>query len=332
MIINTKNLHLISAIRLIFASTIGLIIGYLTNLPHSVWIVISIVVVLFDQSTVGGTIQKGIFRASATILSALISIFTLYLFKNNILINDIVFILCLFVYAYYFMGTKKSYIGVIGSVTIAIILLGDVGSIEGAVLRSITILLGVILAALSMLFFFPQYANKNKNQLLTHLLSQLENTLNNFMNKHITFEELHEDFIHYESTYLQQITLVNRLIDESKFEIKLFHKRRLDNKAYQETILHFRRINRLVGVLIHHLPNSNFRFNYNLAKIINDVIAKIKYVKKYLTQQDNSWQNIIINKNEYAGFDTTDQDLLFAVHTIKHISSEIDLIIATINK
>lgn len=88
--------QLIRALRLVFAAIIGLIIAHLSHLPHSVWIVISIVVVLFDQSTVGGTIQKGGLRIIATIISACISIMALYLFKNNLLINEIIFILCLF--------------------------------------------------------------------------------------------------------------------------------------------------------------------------------------------------------------------------------------------
>lgn len=44
------------------------------------------------------------------------------------------------------MGTKKSYIGVLGSVTIAIILLNDPVNTSSAIFRSITIIIGVLLA------------------------------------------------------------------------------------------------------------------------------------------------------------------------------------------
>ena len=102
----------------------------------------------------------------------------------------------------------------------------------------------------------------------------------------------------------------------------------LKPNEYQDSILHFRRINRLVGVLIHHLPETKLRFNSDLTQIINDVIVKIRLIKNFLTQ--NQLDINAINEKDYPETAITNQDLLFAIHNVKHISREIDLILKTI--
>lgn len=324
MQINFRNPQFLRSARLVIAAIVGILITKLSSIQHSVWIVISIIVVLYDQSTVGGTIQKGIFRASATILSAIISIFTIYVFHNNLLINEIVSVIGIFLYGYFFMGTKKSYIGSIGGVTLAILLLSSIGDANAAISRATTIVIGVILAALTMIFFFPQYANKTKNQILVHLLSQLENRLSNFMNKNISLEELHTDFVIYERGYIQQLAQINRLMEESKFEIKIFHKKYLNNKLYQDMILHFRRINRLTGVLVHHLSDNKPRFDNNVAIVLNTIIEEIMSIKHFILKNMRKDQKQFSDLN--LTIDTNNHEVIFIIQTAKHILSEICLI------
>lgn len=324
MKINFRNPKFLRAARIVIAAIIGTLITNLSNIQHSVWIVISIIVVLYDQSTVGGTLQKGLFRASATILSAAISILTLYVFHNNQLANEIIAITGIFLYAYFFIGTKKSYIGAIGGVTLAILLLSNIANVDAAISRTLTIVMGVILGALTMIFFFPEYANKTKNQVLIHLLSQLENTLSNFMSKNISLEELHADFVSYERSYIQQLAQINRLMEESKFEMKIFQKKHLNNKLYQNMILHFRRINRLTGVLVHHLSDNKPRFDNNVAIVLKTIIEEIRDIKyfihKNVPKEHDKTPEINIR------IDTDDYELLFIIQTGKHILSEICLI------
>ena len=170
---------LIRACRLMIALATGTLTSYLLKIPMSGWVMITTCVVLFDQDTVGGTINRGKLRFWATFYGALISLVCIIFFPDNMIIVWSVIGITTFVYAYIYMGTAKSYIGVLGSATLAIILLGNNHhpDLHTAIYRIMDIAIGVIFALLSMLLFFPEYALNRARSIIIKSLTDISSLI-----------------------------------------------------------------------------------------------------------------------------------------------------------
>lgn len=140
---------LIRSSRILLAMITGYTIAEILHIDHPLWIFTTSIVVIFDQSTIGGAVLRGFLRFSATIAGATIGLLVLVIFHNNQITNDITILICTFIFGYFFMDTKYSYIGVLGSIIIVIVLSTDLGNTDGikiAMDRVISILIGTVIA------------------------------------------------------------------------------------------------------------------------------------------------------------------------------------------
>ena len=268
MLLQLKNKSIfIRACRLTIAVILGIILAKMLDLEISGWILITISVIMFDQGTVGGTIQKGYYRLMATLIGSIIGITTLFIFKNTAWVNDIVIIITAFIAATLFTNRKDSYIGNLCFITVVIILM-DVHSIHEALLRPINILIGVFLSLILSRYFLPQYA---KNSLLT-LLEQCGNNLIKLIDDLLIFDNIENK---QEKFRAIEINLMQNIIDFSKIKNEALFERKSDKPlivSYSNIFLHYRRIYRLLSSLYY----TQLQPDFILDTITQDKLSIIK--------------------------------------------------------
>ncbi len=263
--------RVIRALRLILALAAGIVTGYLIKIPMSGWITVTTTVILFDQDTIGGAISRSKLRFVATLFGSLIALACILFFHDNWLIIWSVLSVSCFIYAYIFMGSKKSYIGVLGIATMAIIIFSSNGtSLQHAMYRIMDIIIGIVFALLSMLFFFPQYAIKKSHRLIFSTLDDITNLIKNIQNQD-NIEQVRQHILKIETKFLNDVTNFNKTIDEAKHELAGKKNPQLIEN-YNKCVLQIRRLYRLIIVIFYYeLENDNLndpQLNQILFKIL----------------------------------------------------------------
>lgn len=263
--------RVIRALRLILALAAGIVTGHLIKIPMSGWITVTTTVILFDQDTIGGAISRSKLRFVATLFGSLIALACILFFRNNWLIIWSVLSISCFVYAYIFMGSKKSYIGVLGIATMAIIIFSSNGtSLQHAMDRIMDIVIGISFALLSMLLFFPQYAIRKSHQLIFSALGDITNLIKNIQNQD-NIEQVRQHILKIETKFLNDVTNFNKTIDEAKHELAGKKNPQLIEN-YSKCVLQIRRLYRLIIVIFYYeLENDNLndpQLNQILFKIL----------------------------------------------------------------
>lgn len=143
-----------------FKTAIACLIGYLivifSPLPQPQWIVITILVVMSAQSTMGGMLIKSHMRFWGTLAGGLISVTALFLVGNDVWGVALVLLASTLLFSY-IAGSSgdMSAAGVLGGVTVVMILLSQKATVLMAGERIFEIILGIIIAFLVSKFIFP---------------------------------------------------------------------------------------------------------------------------------------------------------------------------------
>jgi uncharacterized membrane protein YccC len=270
--------------KILRASRLSLviIITFLTTwyfqIPEGEWALITACIVLFEYTTVGGVLTKSYLRFLATFSSAIYSIIVIYFFDNNVYVNMIAAVGGLFVYTYYFMDGKQSYVGILGSVTLTIMLF-NYSNIDAAILRPFNIAIGIAIAVIVLRFFYPEYARNRV--LVTHadFIEHLIQIVNNFLDAEQSLEKVKADYLMYENKLIADISTFNRYVDESKIETKKTPEFVLKNiRAFG----HLKRIYRLLSVLIYHIATEDIRANRQLHENLVVVIHQLQSIKSHI--------------------------------------------------
>lgn len=314
-----KTQRIIRATRLCLTILIAELIIRYFNINHSAWIPITITVVLFDQATVGGILNRSFLRLCATISGILIGLATLFVFKNNVTLNIVATLIATFIYAYLFMDKKNSYIGILGLVTLFMILLSN-DSINTSIYRSSNIIFGIIIAIVMSLIFFPQSAKKTTSQLLIASIEKIKITFELLLSENQNnYKELETHFLNIESGLISQLTQFSRYLDEAKFEGQA-------NKLqyYSTVLLSIRRIYRILNVIYQTNSYANLH-NHKEIKLILQNLYQV---------YSNLYDNLTVNKKELLHIDTTtftkpdsitdkeEYDLIFIHKILNHLIDE----------
>lgn len=288
--INLDKKKLIRATRLIIALSTGSIASYLLQIPMSGWVMITACVVLFDQDTVGGTINRSKLRFMATFYGAMISLGCIFFFPHNIILIWLVIGLTTFICAYIYMSTPKSYIGLLGSITLVIILFGSHGpDLHTAIYRTMDIAIGVLFALLSMILFFPEYAIDRAHTLTLKSLGEIDKLIKTIKNEH-NLEKIRQHTQTVEMTLLQDIINFNKTIDDAKHELKARRNPELIEK-YNQSLLQIRRLYRLMMFIFHYEINQTHIDNKKLHLIMTQISTIID--KFYMPQNEASQIDLI---------------------------------------
>ncbi|RTL10416.1 MAG: FUSC family protein [Neisseriaceae bacterium] len=281
--------RVIRALRLVLALAAGIVTAYLIKIPMSGWITVTTTVVLFDQETIGGAINRSKLRFLATLFGSLIALVCILFFHDNWLIIWSVLSISCFVYAYIFMGSKKSYIGVLGIATMAILIFGSNGgtSLQHAMYRIIDIVIGISFALLSMLLFFPQYAINKSHQLIFKALDDITNLIKNIQNQD-NIEQVRQHILTIETKFLSDVTNFNKTIDEAKHELAAKKNPQLIEN-YSKCLLQIRRLYRLLIVIFYYeLENDNLNDPY-----LNQILSKFLQIIQSTTDKNQNYSLII---------------------------------------
>jgi uncharacterized membrane protein YccC len=323
--------YYLRAIRLGFCISISLLLSHFFNFLHPLWILITIIVVMFDQATVGGTIYRGFLRIIATAFGAAIGAFILLSFNDNVIVNDVVIIAGSMLCGLIFMDSKYSYIGLLGAATFVMVLAPNDGFnslvIHGINLglpftRVISIILGAILAILCIKYFFPQYASNNIDEHITLSLTTIRNLLNILIDDSILAAERKEKMFNFEATLPSIYTKFEKLSHESKFENK--------NKFnHTQMIKHLNRIYHLVYILDDILCENN-KIQDNLKNKINEILNTFDNIIKQYKKNKN-----VSNLNNINIIDSTllkvNPNQVFANDILNKIIIETDYLVNFLN-
>ena len=277
--------RLIRASRLIIALSTGSLASYLLHIPMSGWVMITACVVLFDQDTVGGAINRSKLRFLATFYGATISLACIFLFPHNLILIWFVIGLTTFICAYIYMGTPKSYIGLLGSMTLVIILIGSHGpNLHTAIYRTMDIATGILFALLSMILFFPEYAIDRAHTLILKSLGEIDKLIKSIKNEN-NLDKIRQYTQTVEMSLLKDVINFNKTIDDAKHELKARKHPGLIEK-YNQCLLQIRRLYRLIMFIFYYEIDQTHMDNQKLHLIIAQISTIIDTF--YLPQNEST--------------------------------------------
>lgn len=185
-----------------FKTTIACLIGYLIvlfgPLSQPQWIVITILVVMSAQSTFGGVLIKARMRFWGTLAGGLVAVAALLISGHDAWWVAAVLAVSTLFFSY-IAGSRSdiSAAGVLGGVTVAVILLSQQANVATAMERLLEIVLGIIIAFLVAKYIFPVRAHSSLlksfsdtvDDLQKHLNRCLENDADNLTFSNIDLDE-----------------------------------------------------------------------------------------------------------------------------------------------
>lgn len=284
----------IMAARMVISLIIALIITTYFNIVEPTWVYISLFIVLFEQRTIGASLTRCSMRAIATLSSALYSLIIILLFHNAYLMNIIGFVIGIFLYTYLFLGTKKSYIGILGCVTLAICLI-NYNNFTYVFMRPTNVIIGILIGFFTLRFFFPTRATKVLILEIQKFLTEYATLSLYLANIEDSTTDLHQHLEQCESNIAALILRFQTLISEAQVEI------RKDSKFTQVAteILHsFRHIFRyhasIIALILYEEVKINeqakerFIFLSTTLTSLKEHIAHLKRKRKLMVVTDIS--------------------------------------------
>lgn len=166
--------RLTHGLKTAFACLVGFILMRVFHPYIDQWLLITIIVVMCAQLSVGSMIQKSYMRFLGTVLGSSIAALTLLIFGFNELVFAIVITLSVLVFSFIATGEKSfSESGTLGAATVVIILINPHPTLMVALTRFLEISLGILLAALVSQFVLPMHASKHLRETQAKTLRKL---------------------------------------------------------------------------------------------------------------------------------------------------------------
>ncbi len=248
------------------------------QVPESAWCLITIWFVMFEYTTIGGVFTKSLIRFLGTFLSAVYGMIIVYCCANNPIVNIIAFVLGLFVYAYYFMGGEKTYIGTIGAVTLTIVLL-NYNNVDVAILRVFNVILGILGSMFMVRFFYPNYARDMLLQLHIDLIENLAHIVDDYLNLTLSQATNKVNCSVREQAIFAKFTEFNRLINEAKIETRKTPLFIIHNKA---ALQHIRHLFRLINVFVFYLTTEDMRSTPWIRADLSQLLSNFQHLQHAL--------------------------------------------------
>ncbi|WP_395946937.1 FUSC family protein [Caedibacter taeniospiralis] len=272
----SKRYSLINALKAVLASAIayllGRVLGDWLNIEQMYsWIVITVLVVMSSQPNIGGALEKAKMRFLGTVIGSGCSIIVILIFPTQ-WIAQMVLGLCLIAIGVFTAtnSSKYTYAGVLGAVTVAIILFGSSVNLETACYRTLEVLIGIIIAIIVNRYFFPIHAHKRIYQSFTDTINCIHKLNQRLFAGGDYGDILVEIFGHFS----RQIVLHKEIMHESKH---------IDIDTLKATTRHLRQFYRYTCVIYDYVeayPQKRQKFAENPAFVsmynkINEVSMKL---------------------------------------------------------
>lgn len=268
----------IRASRLILTSLLLFVITWYYQVPESSWSLITVWVVLFEHMNVGGLVSKSIFRLTGTLLSALYGVAIIYCCGNDPLINIIAMIFGIFVYVYYFMGTEKAYIAMIGSLTLTLVFL-NYNNVEIAIFRVLNICIGIISIMFMMRFFYPQFAKDRIIEALFNFVERNSTMIESYLDPSISLASIKENYFAEEPKILEHFIVFKRLMNEASWETKKTPLFISHNEAAFERLRH---IFWLFSVFVVYVSTDEIRADPSICDKLRQLLLDMRAIGRML--------------------------------------------------
>ncbi len=285
-------LNTIRTWRLIITCLMLFLITWYYQVPERIWSLITVWFVMTEYTSVGGVYKKGFYRFAGTFMSALYGMVIIYFFANNVMINMLAFVAGVFVYMYYFLDSEKMYIGVIGSVTLSIVLLNH-NDLDAAILRTFNIVLGILASMFMIRFFYPKYARDEVIATQQQGMQQLTGLLNVYLDKSKTQSDTIDAYLHIESDLLKTFQAFDKHLNEAKVEVGSQDE---FIKININVMAHIRRLFRLISVFMNDLSTDISRADAKLHEELTHVLNALEHIQYKLTHHSPA-SDFIFSKN-----------------------------------
>jgi len=274
----------INSIKTAIACFIALCLVNIPGSPLNQWTIISVVVVMSAQVSIGSILKKSYDRIIGTLLGAAIAGISVWIFKSHVLILDTILILSCLIFAYVASGPgDRAQVASLGSAAAIMILLARPPSLKIVFLRPTDIIIGILIALLVTTFVFPIRATVRLKMSLGEGLEQLIDlfSLEDSVNNAETAEQIKK----IEEGLLGVFVKQRKLMKDSEQE----HHNKIKKSTLYELIKHERQLHRAillstyalqkdvyVATLIHDLPiyqklkQDIIHFLGTLAQILKD--------------------------------------------------------------
>ncbi len=324
------------AARLSLAMIISFVYVAYIGMSDGIWVIMTCAIILFDNPTLGGTINKSHLRFWGTFFAAAFSLIFIVGFANNVIINLLGVVIGTFLAAYWYMDTAQGYIGGLISWTLPIILLNN-NDIKSAFLRLMNIIIGIIVSYIMLRYFYPEYARDNMLKSMHKTLVELKILLLSISDPELGSERIQVLYLNHEAKILTEINSFNRWQTEAKWETKRAQEY-VDAAAL--AYLHIRRLYRLLSVVIFYFNCDEIRHNSKIQPRFTQIKCQLEgmidaliqnqkqyYLPEIFNQNKKNITSELLNHDEYQHY----QNL--SIQTITDIIQiEIDVITANLIK
>jgi hypothetical protein len=268
----------VRAIRLSSALIVTFLITWSCEVPQGIWALITCCFVLYEYTTFGGVLTKSFLRFFGTAVNAIVAIFLVYIFSNNPIINLIFLVIGIFINAYLFLDSSKTYTSVLGCVTLLIVFI-NFNSLDIAILRTFNVLLGEIISILTFYFVFPEYARDNLIKIQGNMCEGIIQILDRLLNKQSSLDEIKINYQSYEKDFLVSITLFNRNISEAQIEVK---EAPLVINEHREAMIHLKHIYYLINTFFYYMTVEKNRFTPHVIYTLQKMMEYLKAIQSLL--------------------------------------------------
>lgn len=319
---------LIRATRLSLAMLIS--VAYITyvGISEGIAVTMTCAIILYDNPTVGGAINKSYLRFLGTLLGFLIAMVFIIGFANSMVSNVIGIIIGVFMAAYWFIDNKYSYVGIMTCATLPMLLLND-GDIRTAFLRLLSISLGVLIAYLLNCFFYPDYARNRILITFKTLITELNTLLDTLAEKGFTQEEFAKLYLAKEVLIIKEFAKFVRWHGEAQRETLPLY-----TTAAFSVYANFRHIYHLLSIMAFNLEISEMQSDDISQNQLRAILAKSMVI---INSLDMNYSNYFMpaefnlhqtkdSAQKHTVLEYKDQDLSSTI-IIANIVDEIDLII-----
>ncbi|HRG61993.1 MAG TPA: FUSC family protein [Burkholderiales bacterium] len=299
------------AARLSLAMIISFVYVAYIGMSDGIWVIMTCAIILFDNPTLGGTINKSHLRFWGTFFAAAFSLIFIVGFANNVIINLLGVVIGTFLAAYWYMDTAQGYIGGLISWTLPIILLNN-NDIKSAFLRLMNIIIGIIVSYIMLRYFYPEYARDNMLKSMHKTLVELKILLLSISDPELGSEQIQVLYLNHEAKILTEINSFNRWQTEAKWETKRAQEY-VDAAAL--AYLHIRRLYRLLSVVIFYFNCDEIRHNSKIQPRFTQIKCQLEgmidaliqnqkqyYLPEIFNQNNKNITSELLNHDEYQHY------------------------------
>ena len=303
--------RLTHGLKTAFACLIGFGITRALHFYVDQWLIITIIVVMCAQISVGSMIQKSYMRFLGTLIGSIIAALTLYFFNVDEVVFAIVIAVSVLIFSY-IATSEKSFneAGTLGAVTIVIILISQNPTLTLVVERFIEISAGILVAALVSQFVLPIHASKHLRDTQAATLRQLRDFYLATLKSDDSQQVLLESYQKLDESIALSLIKQRKLATDSARElfVGVFNQ-----KQFQELLQSEKEILRSIAVM-HHVyavsPTARVlfiseqmqnAFHANIVATLENVaidIAKAKKEKKIILPDVQVLKEFVFSQEE----------------------------------